>query len=310
MKRTGWAAIALLSAITLTACRDSLNPSSPAPQPTGETRIIEHAQGETAVPVKPERVVALDNIALDSTLAVGVKPMAALYNENTKQFPVHLRDRLEGVEKLAANRQNLEAIATLNPDLILGGKNVEQVYQHLSKIAPTLLLAESGNAEWKEQLQLTAKALGQPEKGEAVLQQYRQRLAEFQAALEAEGKSPEVSVVRIFRDRIRLYQRGSFSGKIIEEAGLSRPPSQDENRLWREVSRENIEAADGDIIFVWSLGNEAEQALTRLQNDPLWSKLDAVQNGQVYEVPGYWIGSGPIAANAVLDDLFTYVIEQ
>ncbi|PSB23096.1 iron-siderophore ABC transporter substrate-binding protein, partial [filamentous cyanobacterium CCP2] len=42
---------------------------------------------------------------------------------------------------------------------------------------------------------------------------------------------------------------------------------------------------------------------------PLWSTLSAVQQGRVYEVPGYWIGDGPIAANAVIDDLFKYLVE-
>jgi iron complex transport system substrate-binding protein len=35
-----------------------------------------------------------------------------------------------------------------------------------------------------------------------------------------------------------------------------------------------------------------------------------VQAGKVYEVPGYWIGRGPIAANEVLDDLSTYLLEE
>ncbi len=141
------------------------------------------------------------------------------------------------------------------------------------------------------------------------MQSYNRRLAEFKAEMGDEAQSLEVSVVRIFPDRLRLYQRGSFSGQILAEAGLSRPPTQDsDERLWREVSRESIQDADGDVIFVWSLGNGAEQALKQLQADSLWSQLEAVQKGQVYEVPGYWIGSGPLAANAVIDDLFTHLL--
>lgn len=272
--------------------------------------MVEHAMGETAVPVKSERILALDNIALDCILALEVKPIAALYNENTGEFPVHLRDRLSGVTKLPSDRQNLEAIASLNPDLILGGKNVEPVYKLLSQIAPTILLAEAGNAEWKEQLKLTAEAVNKPEAAEEVLQAYGDRLAEFKAEMGNEAQSLSVSVVRIFPDRLRLYQRGSFSGQIIAEAGLSRPSTQNSNeRLWREVSRESIQDADADVIFVWSLGNEAEQALEQLQADPLWSQLEAVPKGQVYEVPGYWIGSGSLAANAVIDDLFAHLVE-
>jgi len=70
------------------------------------------------------------------------------------------------------------------------------------------------------------------------------------------------------------------------------------------------------VIFVWSGENTAaaaQQAATQLQAvqaDPLWRQLQAVQAGRVYQVPSYWIGSGPIAANAILDDLFKYLGQE
>ncbi|MDY7016423.1 MAG: iron ABC transporter substrate-binding protein, partial [Cyanobacteriota bacterium] len=100
---------------------------SPAAE-AGEFRTVEHLKGTARVPLEPERIIALDNIALDSVLALGEKPIAALYNENTGELPVYLRDRVSGVEPLAPSQQNLEVITALNPDLILGGKNVEAVY--------------------------------------------------------------------------------------------------------------------------------------------------------------------------------------
>jgi ABC-type Fe3+-hydroxamate transport system substrate-binding protein len=52
-----------------------------------------------------------------------------------------------------------------------------------------------------------------------------------------------------------------------------------------------------------------DTALARLKADPLWSRLKAVQQNHVYEVPGYWIGFEPIAANAVVNDLFKYLVD-
>ncbi|MEO0836217.1 MAG: hypothetical protein AAFY16_09560 [Cyanobacteria bacterium J06642_3] len=49
--------------------------------------------------------------------------------------------------------------------------------------------------------------------------------------------------------------------------------------------------------------------LASLKADPLWSKLEAVQQEKVYEVGDYWIGNGVIAANAVLDDLHKYLVK-
>lgn len=70
-------------------------------------------------------------------------------------------------------------------------------------------------------------------------------------------------------------------------------------------------------MFIWTYSNNAEQkaeaetALQQLQADPLWSKLNVVQKGEVYEVGEHWLGTGAVAANLVIDDLFEYlVLEQ
>ncbi len=69
------------------------------------------------------------------------------------------------------------------------------------------------------------------------------------------------------------------------------------------------------MIFIWTTGGtdeisqQAEVEKDKLKTDQLWSQLNAVQQEQVYEVPGYWIGNGPMAANAIVDDLFKYLVE-
>jgi iron complex transport system substrate-binding protein len=298
--------VLLIGMFSLTGCNNqTVDRAIPDPG-----RTITHAKGETVVPQNPDRVIALDNIALDSVLALEVKPIAALINPNTGDFPVHLRDQItERTQKLSPNQQNLERITKLNPDLIIGGKNVEAVYNQLNQIAPTVLLGESGTSAWKEKLLLSAEAVGKRDQGEALLEEYEQRADDLASRLD-NPEDIEVSVVRVLPDGLRLYQNDTFIGGILKDVGLSRPQSQDENDLWLQISRERMELADGDVIFVWSLGEEAATTRKRLEDDPLWSKLDAVQAGKVYEVPGYWIGRGPIAANKVLDDLSTYLSEE
>mgnify|MGYP005839995481 CR=1 FL=1 len=79
------------------------------------------------------------------------------------------------------------------------------------------------------------------------------------------------------------------------------------------ISPELLSLADGDVIFIWTAENESElnqnaaEKLKELQNNPLWQQLKAVQQGRVYQVPSYWIGSGPVAADLVINDLFKYL---
>ncbi len=113
---------------------------------------------------------------------------------------------------------------------------------------------------------------------------------------------------------------------VLQDVGLARPAAQDigateaerrfDNPIQTSISRELLSQAGGDVIFIWTGENtpegnqQAASQLQTLQQDPLWQKLTAVQAKRVSQVPNYWIGSGPIAANAVLDDLFKYLIEQ
>ena len=55
------------------------------------------------------------------------------------------------------------------------------------------------------------------------------------------------------------------------------------------------------------LAGDVRAALEKIKENPLWNRLKAVQNNQVYNVDAYWFGVGYLAADRVLDDLARYV---
>jgi len=231
-----------------------------------------------------------------------------LYGELQPDF---MKERLEGVKALGWPEANLETILSLEPDVILSTKgSAGQIYDQLSQIAPTVLV-KGGSGNWKSRFRVIAEALGKTERAEQLMSEYQQRTEQLQAQLGTPQNRPEVSVVNVRADRIRLYLKDTFCGLVLQDAGLPRPPSQDSEGTVKNISLESIETADGDVMFLWTYGSGgAKSALADLKAEPLWSKLDVVQRDQVYEVPEYWIGSGPISANLVLDDLFKYLVEK
>lgn len=49
--------------------------------------------------------------------------------------------------------------------------------------------------------------------------------------------------------------------------------------------------------------------LNNLLKKPLWRKLEAVQPQQVFPVDGWtWVVANPLAANAVIDDFYKYLV--
>ena len=147
---------------------------------------------------------------------------------------------------------------------------------------------------------------------------YDARIEEFQSQMGERLSETETSIIRVRQDRIEIYLEDSFPGAVVADTGLPRPSEQSnaEQEFDIDISKESLYMADGDVMFVWTSGSNEEiaeddqAALEELKVDPLWSELNAVQQGQVYDIPQYWIGTGPIAANLVLDDLFKYLVDS
>jgi iron complex transport system substrate-binding protein len=134
----------------------------------------------------------------------------------------------------------------------------------------------------------------------------------LQAALGDTMQETEVSLVRVFTNQIGILIAGSTGDRLLRELGFARPQAQaeydlafvlDDNngRAELPLQREEIRLADGDVIFVFGQPEV-------LRDDPLWSRLSAVQVGQVYEVGYYWYGDGLLSVHDMLDDLFTHLV--
>lgn len=284
---------------------------------TSECRLIQHSVGETCAPLNPQRVITLDSLSLESALAVGIQPIATVDVDLTSP---QLKRQASKIPIVGSNGEpNLEKILALKPDLILGADYLSSIYRQASYIAPTVFAKFNHSGEWKELFAFVAGTLGRSQQAEKVMADYYQRLKEFKNQMGDRLQTTKVSIVYLYAEMITVYTTVGFNGSILKDAGLARPISQDLDLettqqkglspIQYRISNEVFDAADGDIIFMIVTPDDSKIGKTRdrLLSDPLWSKLKAVQQGKVYEVLDYWIGSGPLAANAVIDDLFKYV---
>lgn len=267
---------------------------------SGRTRTVRHARGETAVPVSPKRIVAPDLFAIDTLIALGVKPIGV---RDQATVPQYLAREIEGIESVGV-APNLEAVAALEPDLILTTEGYE-TDEELSRIAPTVFAKFESSADWKRIHLKFSEALGMEEEGRRILDEYEARAADIGDSFE--GSPPEVSVLRASEEfGMSLYLPDSFPGTVVEDAGLSRPEGQRGEGFNKEISLELIGEAEADAIFVWAFEDSTQdnkRVIRDLREDPLFGQLDAVRRGNVYAVGEHWIGSGPTAANLILDDL-------
>ena len=307
--------LGIATVVILSACGSELQPHPSLENAPFPTRTAQHALGEAVIPEKPQRIVSLvPGAVLDSLLALDAKPVGmVVFNNRTYEVPPYLAEQVTGIQSVGAITQpNLESIVQLQPDLIIISDFQKRLYSKLSKIAPTVAI--SARVEpWRDSFLTLANLVNKSETAQQLLAQYERRANIFKAAMAEQPDQPEVSVVRVRADDIFLYIKSSPVGQIFEELGIQRPPAQDVS-LQRSprisISLEELEKADGDVIFVYGLEfRDTQAAYEQLKASPLWQRLKAVQTNRVHVVPdSYWSFPGIQGLNLLIDDLLTYLV--
>lgn len=273
-----------------------------------EVRVIQHAMESTEIKGTPERIVVLTNEGTEALLAMGVKPVGAVKSWTGDPWYPHIKDQMEGVEVVGLESEvNVEAIAALQPDLIIGNKmRQEEIYTQLKAIAPTVF-SETLRGDWKENFKLYAKAINKEEEGNKVLSDFDNRIAELREKL-GDKITTKVSVVRFMPGKVRIYYKDTFSGIIFDQIGLARPEAQNKNEFAAEITRERIPEMEGDILFYFTYetgDGEASKLEEEWINDPLFKNLNVVKNNKVFKVDDtIWnTAGGVLAANLLVDQL-------
>ncbi|MFC6231312.1 ABC transporter substrate-binding protein [Paenibacillus allorhizosphaerae] len=310
-------AVVMLLSVWLTACGSSQgnpSPSAGAAQSAGKsegTHKVKHAMGESDVPSNPKRVVILTNEGTEALLSLGVKPVGAVKSFTGNPWFDHLKADLEGVQVLGEESQpNLELIASLKPDLIIGNKmRQEKIYDQLKAIAPTVF-SETLRGEWKNNFNLYAEALGKKQEGEKVIAAFDKRIEDFKQKAGDKIKQEKVAVVRFMGGKTRYYYGDMFSGVIFKQIGFPRSDPKSDEKSFEDISKERLtelEAADKIFYFTYETGDgKGTKQEQEWLNDPIWKNIKAVKNNKLVKVNDVtWNTAGGVkAANLMLDDLF------
>lgn len=288
---------------------------------SGGTRTVEHALGTTEVPENPQRVVALGISPAEVALALGIEPVAT--DGATASYPYLDLGSVETVGELGA--PNLEAIATTNPDLILGlDVNVEETYEELSEIASTVgIRFGESSSEWKRHGRAFANTL----RGESGAQRYDEMLSAYEQdaqeigrqVRQARGEDFSVAIMRSSTEYQRFDLPNLFSGSVLYRdvglplpEGLREPAEEGEYSL--EVSNEQLSLGDADAIFVYGgVGVDAKEQsaeqIETLREEPLFQRLRAAESDNVYPVGAHWFSGNITAVSLILDDLEQYLFK-
>ncbi|WP_281887475.1 ABC transporter substrate-binding protein [Paenibacillus sp. YYML68] len=277
-----------------------------------EARIIKHAMEETTINGTPQRVVILTNEGTEAVLTLGVKPVGAVQSWVGEPWYDHIKKDMEGVTVLGEETQpNIELIAGLKPDLILGNKvRHEKIYEQLKQIAPTVFSADLAG-DWKKNFALYAEALNKKAEGDKALAEFDKKVADVKGKL-GDKANTKVSVVRFTAGDVRIYQKQTFSGVLFSQLGVARPASQDKDQFIEKLTKERIADMDGDVLFYFLSeqpgSNDAEKVSKEWMADPMFQNLNVAKTNKIVKVNEVvWnLAGGYKAANLLLEEVAKY----
>ncbi len=267
-------------------------------------RTVEHARGTTEVPADPQRVVTLEPLELDTAVAVGVTPVGAAVASNVAGIPAYLG--VDDVEPVGTVPEpDLEAIAALQPDLILGTESRHsKLYDQLSAIAPTVFIASQADP-WRDNAELIGEALGREDEVAEQIAAVDDRCAEIAAEHDLAGQTAQVIRPRD-ETTLSLYGPVSFAGSLLECVGFTTPEHEWVDGLQADISPENIVDARADAVFVTATDVDDPSAIPSAitQNADVFTDVTLVDTST-------WVsGVGPHGAQSVLDDIERYLADR
>ncbi|WP_433605851.1 ABC transporter substrate-binding protein [Prescottella agglutinans] len=252
----------------------------------------------------PRRIVVLDGAAMDSVCALGLweRVVGAATSDGETPQPAYLGTGISLLPSVGPeSAPDVDRIAEAAPDLILGSAPASpELADRLKTVAPTVFVGDDP-VQWKSRFLAAGKALGRSGAARQALDAYTADAARIGTELNA--RQTQASVIRFRSDATAIEGPGSFSGQVLADANVQRPPYQRIEVASKDI--DDLADAEGDLVYVGFDGPGGLEYGTSVMESDAWYDLGAVTDNRVFAVDDeVWnAGNGVVAARAVLTDL-------
>ncbi|MDP2710697.1 MAG: iron-siderophore ABC transporter substrate-binding protein [Solirubrobacteraceae bacterium] len=278
-----------LGAVILTGCGDGdRETAGTTPGSDAFPVTIAHKFGSTQIPRPPKRIVSVGYNDQDFTLALGQPVLGTVrsadYPYPDRPWARQAAGSAKPKEIGSLGELNLEQIAALRPDLIIGlyAGTTKAEYSKLSRIAPTVAQPDrypDYAIPWRQQLLLTGRALGRNDRARELVEQLENRFAKARREHpELEGRSV---VLASLGDGSGYAAFTGPRGNFFTDLGLKIPApivKRAGDEYFADFSSEQVRLLDLDVVIMFATRKEAEAR-------PLFRRLDAVREGRVIYLP-------------------------
>lgn len=309
-KKIGMMMLAGAMALAVAGCGKSVN-AAVAPETEAASVSVVHSMGTTEVPYEPQRIAALDLAALDilDSLGLGDRVVGIPKKSSVSYLTSYISDS-EIVNLGSVKEVDMEALNSLEPDLIIIGGRLASEYENLSKIAPTIGIQidhEGGYLDSaRKNVETIAALYGKEDEAERIFTEFETRIKALNTA--AEGKTSITGLVT--SGTMSTLGNGSRCSLITNEVGFENAAADVNATHGDTASFELLLDKNPDYIFVLdrdtAINSEGAKVAKEVMDNEIVHKTAAYQNGQiVYLTPDVWyLSEGGIqATDKMLKDL-------
>lgn len=246
--------------------------------------IIDQKGREVVIESEPQRIVSGYYISSSLLIALELDDRMVGIEAKADKRPIYSLSAPELIDLPSvgsAKEFDLEACLAAEPDLVILPAKLSDTADTISELGIPVILVKPEDADlFIEMADIIATATNTKEK-EAILTGY---ILETRNLLEENLPDDNSYTVYLAgnSDFLSTASNGMYQTDMITLAGGTNVASEIEDNYWVEVSYEQVLAWNPDYII---LASDAEYTVEDVLNDENLSTLNAVVNGNVYQLP-------------------------
>lgn len=247
-----------------------------------EVQLVESVKGPVEIPKNPQRIVDVSGSS-EELILMGYTPVgtANIDSYQTDRVPSYIEDKLGNAKVVGhtyMETMDMEAILSLNPDLIIMSPRQEKIYNQLTDIAPTVMMKDFEN-DWESKLKAIGKLFQKEAKAQKWLDDYYIKAKKIGDEIKNKKKDETYLTILSSSGQFMVFTQGGIGTVLNNDMGLPQPknmPPQEGISL-PVVSLEGLTKIDADnIILIATASDKAD-----LEKNSVFQEIRAVKDGNL-----------------------------
>jgi iron complex transport system substrate-binding protein len=253
-----------------------------AQEDTGPRTVMDFMGQPVTINAPPQRVVGMSASINEMLFAIGVTPVGVTAGMDYPPAAANLPTFGSGYQP------DLEALAALEPDLIIGNGQLNmQIMDKLQAIAPTLMILTLTPEDVAKNIRTLGQATWHDTEAEYLAQSYDGFLTAMGTVGASQTQHPSILIIVGTLDVPNYGKSETYLGAMAKILGATNiaDGNADQGPFpgYTQLSTEYILSADPDFVFTITQGSPTPMP-EAMKDDPIWSSLTAFQNGHVMEL--------------------------